>query len=155
MLPNSIATCFVKELEPCLVCNGANWDPAPAPPVLAQRIHIDDSPAPKVLSPGKGRKRSGGRPLSQAARDKIRATMKGRRWTEEHRRYGNSITHFTHCICLWLLEGDLHVCPPREVPMYQLIPPPSPYSQRQSLAQLILQRLTAHISHAPPFPSLP
>ena len=90
--------CHMQELQPCTVCNGAAWEPAQPETFDLQAVPFEEPPTPSDETPRKGRQRKGGRPLSQAARDKIRATMKGRRWTEEHRRCG-------HDTCLLVAIG--------------------------------------------------
>lgn len=76
----------MQELQPCTVCNGASFEPVQSERFQPQAVPFEEVPSPRQDPPDKERQKKGGRPLSQAARDKIRATMKGRRWTEEHRR---------------------------------------------------------------------
>ncbi|KAL3136401.1 hypothetical protein ABBQ38_005658 [Trebouxia sp. C0009 RCD-2024] len=94
-----------EELKPCPACDGQNWSPPSLTPHFSQadladppRSHFwrPDSPpsgggsaAPEVPDlypprPAKGRPRRKG-PKTQAERDKISATMKGRKVTDEHK----------------------------------------------------------------------
>ncbi|DBA74506.1 TPA: hypothetical protein ACH3X2_000969 [Trebouxia sp. C0005] len=89
-----------EELHPCSVCHGENWaqpseaplslsSPAPADqpqPSLALPDPNEPSGTASDSTPGRGRTKGGGRAQTEAGREKIRAAMKGRRWTDEHRR---------------------------------------------------------------------